>query len=169
MTGTLRDMTFDASGRAILSLTLENDFREEYDRLLGKRIDISIKEYKPKRSGEANRYMWALCEKIAKSQGVSKEDVYRKEVREVGVFCTVTLSKNAIDKFSEEWKRRGLGWFIDIVDDSIPGYIDVFAYYGSSTYNTSEMSRLLNALTEDAKALGIPTETPAELVLLLNN
>ena len=50
MIAALRDMTFDAKGRAILSLTLEGDFREEFDKLHGKRLDMTLKEYKPKRS-----------------------------------------------------------------------------------------------------------------------
>lgn len=168
MIGELRDMTFDAKGRAILSLTLEEDFREEFDRLNGKKLNVSIKEYKPKRSSEANRYMWTLCEKIAENQGVTKEEVYRKNVREVGVFTTLTLAATAYDKFSEEWQRRGLGWFIDLIDTNGP-YVDIFAYYGSSTYDTKQMSRLIKSIIEDAQALGIPTETPSELALLLNN
>ena len=97
MIAEIRDMTFDAKGKAILSLTLSADFREEYDRLNGKQLDISIKEYKPKRSGEANRYMWALCEKIAINQGCTKEEVYRKNVREVGVYMPMTISEKAFE------------------------------------------------------------------------
>lgn len=168
MIGELRDLTFDAQGRAILSLTLEESFREEFDRLSGKKLSIKIDEYKPKRSTEANRYMWALCEQIAINQGITKEEVYRKNVREVGVFSTLTLSVSALDKFSSEWKRRGIGWFIDIVDTNEP-YVDIFAFYGSSTYDKKQMSRLIKSIIEDAKALGISTETPAELALLLEN
>lgn len=166
---TLRDMTFDARGKAVLSLNLSADFREEYDRLNGKTLDVTVKEYKPKRSGEANRYMWALCEKIAVSQGVDKLTVYRKNVREVGVFTPLTVSAAAYERFAADWSSRGIGWFCELVDSSIPGEVEIFAYYGSSTYNTGEMSRLLKAIIEDAKALGIPAETPEELALLLNN
>lgn len=169
MIGELRDMTFDARGKAILSLTLSADFREEYDRLKDKKLDISIKEYKPKRSGEANRYMWALCEKIAINQGCTKEEVYRKNVREVGVYTPMTLTVSAFERFDRDWKSRGIGWFCDKVDDSIPGEVEIFAYFGSSTYDKGEMARLINSIIEDAKALGVPTETPAELTLLLNN
>lgn len=169
MIGKLRDMTFDARGKAILSLTVEDDFREEFDRLKGKELDVKIKEYKPKRSGEANRYLWVLCEKIAINQGCTKEEVYRKNIREVGVYAPLTLSPSAASRFSADWASRGIGWFCDVVDASCPGEIDIFAYYGSSTYDTAEMSRLIKSIIEDAKALGIPTETPAELALLLNN
>ena len=168
MIAALRDMTFDAKGRAILSLTLEGDFREEFDKLHGKRLDMTLKEYKPKRSADANRYMWSLCEMIAADQGTTKEEVYRKSVREVGVYVTLTMSREALDIFTKEWKKRGIGWFVDIVDEN-GKEVDVFAYYGSSTYDSKQMSRLIKNIIEDARALGLPYETPAELALLLAN
>ena len=39
-------------------------------------------------------------------------------------------------------------------------------YYGSSTYNTKQMSRLLDAVIADCKEQGIDVATPAELALL---
>ena len=37
------------------------------------------------------------------------------------------------------------------------------AYYGSSTYNTKQMARLIDSIVEDCKAVGIETLTPATL------
>ena len=39
----------------------------------------------------------------------------------------------------------------------------VRAYYGSSQYNTKQMSRLIDMVVEGAKELGIETLTPEEL------
>ena len=56
------------------------------------------------------------------------------------------------------WSRQGLGWLTErIADDTL------MLYYGSSSYNTKQMSRLLDNLIQDAKALGITTETPEEI------
>ena len=43
----------------------------------------------------------------------------------------------------------------------------VRAYYGSSTYNTRQMSRLIDLVVQDAKALGVETMAPEELASLL--
>ena len=44
-----------------------------------------------------------------------------------------------------------------MIDDSkIPGYKLVFAYYGSSVYDTEEMSTLIDYLVDDAEQMGIP-------------
>ena len=42
------------------------------------------------------------------------------------------------------------------------GWATVRVYYGSSTYDTAQMSALLDSLIQDAEALGIPTITPKE-------
>ena len=168
MRAALRELTFTGKGEQILSLTLEGDFRERYDELNGKALELDLKIYRKKRSKNANDYLWVLIDKIAKSQGISPVEVYRKEIREVGVFEPLPVREDCLDRFMKAWGERGLGWFVEIIDDSFPGYKKVFAYYGSSTYNTEEMSRLINNTIEDAKALGIETATPQELSLLLD-
>jgi hypothetical protein len=113
--------------------------------------------------------MWVLCEKIAQKQGLSKVDVYRENVRNMGVYEPLPIKEAAVDRFAEEWGKRGLGWFCEKTDKSkIPGYVLVFAYYGSSTYNTQEMSRLIDNLVQDCTALGIPTDPREELDRILS-
>jgi hypothetical protein len=42
------------------------------------------------------------------------------------------------------------------VDNSkLKGYKLVFAYYGSSTYDTAAMSRLIDYLVQDAREMGL--------------
>lgn len=169
MTGTLRDLTFTKGGKQILSITLDGDFREQYDKLAEKTLDVDIKVHRKKRSKNANDYLWTLCTKIAESQGISPEEVYRKEIREVGVFEPLAIADGNVERFSEAWKRRGVGWFAVLVDRAYPGYQRVHAYYGSSTYDTGQMSRLINNTIEDAKALGIETATPEQLSILMDD
>ena len=61
----LRDLTFTADGKQIVSLTLEGDFREKFDELHGKPLDMDIKVHRKRRSKNANDYLWTLCTKIA--------------------------------------------------------------------------------------------------------
>ena len=133
-----------------------------------KPLDVEIKVHREKRSRNANNYMWALCEKIAEANGCTKEEVYQLNLREVGVYDSLLIKEEAVERFQKSWKQRGIGWFVEVVDDSNrEGYKLVFTYYGSSTYNAGQMSRLIDAVVQDAKALGIPTETPEELHLMM--
>ena len=168
MIARLRDMMFTSNGRQILSLDLEGDFREDFDKFKDKLLDVDVKIHRVKRSKNANDYLWVLCDKIAQDQGIGAVEVYRKEIEEVGVYTDVSIPGSTVERFAAEWSRKGLGWFCKVVDDDfLVGCKRVRCYYGSSTYNVQEMSRLINATVEDARALGIETATPAELALLL--
>ena len=168
MRAELRDLTFSANGKQILTLNIEGDFRERFDELKGNPLEVEIKKHSKKRSKNANDYLWTLCTKIAENQGISPEEVYRKEIREAGVFEPLAIREDRVERYSQAWAKKGIGWFTVLVDDSFPGYKKIFAYYGSSIYNTAEMSRLIKNTVEDAKVLGIETSTPEELALLLD-
>ena len=61
-------------------------------------------------------------------------------------------------------KVKGLGWQSEIMRDSkLDGYITTINYYGSSVYDTREMSLLLDEIVTQAKELGINTMTPNEV------
>lgn len=127
-----------------------------------KAYTITIERLKRKRSLNANNYMWQLCQKIAEKVGATKETVYRKNIREVGSFETVELISAGAARFIRSWEANGLGWVAEPMSER-GGYTTVIAYYGSSSYDTAEMSRLVEAVVEEVKALGVETMTPLEL------
>lgn len=66
------------------------------------------------------------------------------------------IKAEAVETFQKRWAAKGIGWFAEVVDDSkYPGYKKVFAYYGSSTYDTVSMSRLLEYLKQDMTNMGL--------------
>lgn len=123
---------------------------------------ISIDRQKRKRSLNANAYMWQMCQKIAEKVGATKETVYRKNIREVGSFETVELISAGAARFIRRWQANGLGCIAEPLSER-NGYTTIIAYYGSSSYSTAEMSRLIEAVVEEAKTLGVETMTPLEL------
>jgi hypothetical protein len=111
--------------------------------------------------------MWALCQKIAEAVGSTKEDIYKKNIREVGQFEILPIREDALKKWIEIWQSRGLGWVCEVMDDStLPGYKKVINYYGSSTYDTKEMSMLIDSIVQECKTLGIETLTEIELAAM---
>lgn len=126
-----------------------------------------IKEYRPKRSLDANSYFWTLLDELSKSVGVPKEEVYLRYVREFGPFRDFTLSEDEAKTFRTAWEKLGTGWPTEQVDYSQDGEkVIVRAYYGSSVYNTKQMSRLIDAVVQDCKHVGIETLTPDKIDLL---
>lgn len=133
----------------------------------GKQYTVEIKEYRPKRSLDSNGYLWILCDKIAARIGISKVEVYRKAIKEIGGNSdTVCVLEKAADALCSGWEHNGLGWITDRFPSKIDGCVNVTLYYGSSTYDSKTMSRLIDSLIEDAKELGIETMTPQELARL---
>lgn len=133
----------------------------------GKEYSVEIKEHKPKRSLDSNGYLWVLCGKIAAKMNIPKEEVYRKAIREIGGNSdTVCVMEKAADALCEGWRHNGIGWFTERFPSKIDGCVNVTLYYGSSTYDSATMSRLINYVVEDAKELGIETMTPQELARL---
>lgn len=133
----------------------------------GKQYTVEIKEYRPKRSLDSNGYLWLLCDKIAERIGISKVEVYRKAIKEIGGNSdTVCVLEKAADALCNGWEHNGLGWITERFSSKIDGCVNVTLYYGSSTYDSRTMSRLIDSLIEDAKELGIETMTPQELARL---
>lgn len=135
-------------------------------------LEITAKRKRKKRSLDANDYLWLLCTKIAEKLQdgktmVSKEEVYRRHIEAVGRYESLAIAEDAVAHFCEIWQKNGIGWRVRVVDSRLNGCKKVFAYYGSSVYDSREMSRLIDSVIEDCRALGIETMAEAELDSLL--
>lgn len=119
-----------------------------------------------KRSLDANRYAWVLCDKISQAVGLTKEEVYQNAVREVGRYLTCHVDQRDLPRFTKAWEAQGLGYQVQLVG-STPAYSIVNAYYGSHLYDAQEMGRLIDYLCEDARSLDIETMPEGELQSLL--
>lgn len=179
VTGTYERLSFRPDGDVEITFRIpsaqQGTLMQGIDNVIESGVkDLSIKvgKKKRKRSLDANDYLWVLCTKIAEKLQhgkvpVSKEDVYRKHIRSVGVFTALAVTEEAVDTFAETWERNGTGWVVEVVDSTLNGCKKVFAYHGSSTYNTEEMGRLIDSVIQDCINLEIETMPPAELESLL--
>lgn len=126
-----------------------------------------LKEYREKRSLDANAYFWVLLDELSCALGETKEALYLRYVKECGIFRDFCLSPEEARTFRKAWSMLGVGWQTEQVDYAEDGdRLIIRAYYGSSTYNTKQMSRLIDSVVADCKAVGIETLTPDKLSLL---
>lgn len=121
----------------------------------GKSLEVEIKPYSKHRTLSANAFCWKLCSEIAAALStvkITKEDIYRRVIRDCGVGQSFGFeSKIAAEQFSKRWNQNGIGWITEDIGNN-----ELIAYFGSSTYNSLEMWRLLMSLVEEAEGLGIP-------------
>ena len=130
--------------------------------------DLTIKEHREKRSLDANAYAWVLMGKLAAAMHIKPVEVYRQQIVVVGDnFTPMCVREKDVNRFVSSWERNGLGWIVqDLGVSQVPGCRNLAAYHGSSTYDTQQMSQLIDNIVQDCKALGIETLTPDKLALL---
>ena len=131
--------------------------------------EYEIKEHRQRRSLDANGYLWVLINKIGEVIKVPKEDIYKDMIKGVGVYEVVPIKNEAVDKFREAWQHNGLGWITETTKSKLEGYTNVLAYYGSSEYNTKEMSRLIDEVIQECRELDIETKSDEEIRSLIES
>lgn len=126
--------------------------------------EITIQKKKNKRSLNASAYCWVLCQKIAeelsKTGYTSKEDVYRKAIKDCGHFTYVPVREDAVERYIQIWQAHGIGWIAEDAGEckSLQGYHNIMCYHGSSVYTVAEMQRLIDCLVDECHQLGIQLE-----------
>lgn len=117
-------------------------------------VNVTIKEFRHKRSKDANDYAWALFEEMAQKLGTTKEEVYRKMLQRYGQSVIVTV-KDGVD-VSQLFK------YYERFNDGLHNGVKFVAYkvfIGSSQYDWKQMSVLLDGTIQEAKTLGIQTDS----------
>ena len=83
--------------------------REQLIRYLSeqdKTKQYELKEYKPKRSNDANAYAWVLLGKLQDKLNIKKEEIYRDLIKNIGSYEIVPIKNEAVKKFRQEWSKR---------------------------------------------------------------
>ena len=164
MLGRLESLTVNQDGSQNITVTVQADFREAFDELHEKDVDIEIKKYSKRRSIDSNNLAWALIDKIAAHENKKKSEVYREAIKDIGGVSDTVCAKNiAVEKLVTGWTHKGLGWQAECEPSKLPGCTNVTLYYGSSVFSTQQMAALIDSLIQDCNALGIPTMSEEEV------
>lgn len=136
-----------------------------------KDYELTVDKVKQKRSNDANRYFWELVGQLSAKINISPEEIYRSLIKDVGGnYEVVPIREDAVETWIKCWRSKGIGWQCEIIGDSkLQGYKNVICYYGSSTYDTKQMSRLIDLCVAECKENEIETMTPSELSALIEN
>ena len=130
--------------------------------------EYEISPAKKKRSLNANAYAWKLINDIALAVRESPEDVYREALKNIPNICEVLcVQDKAVDSVERLWTRNHIGRRVEREESKIKGCTNLYIYYGSSDFDTRQMSMLIDNLVQDARALGIETRPEEEIKSLL--
>lgn len=150
--------------------TIEQIIQYLFKQDKGKRYEV--KEVKKKRSTNANNYFWKLLQELCEVQNLDTIQEYKKRVKELGIFRRFRIEPKDVKTFEIMWQDKGIAWFCEIADTEYLGSVEfkiINAYYGSSSFNSKQMSRLIDNLVQDCQAVGIETKSKAEIDSLLRS
>lgn len=152
--------------RKLLTFAVENCSEDEINRLAKQEtLDIRAVRHTKKRSLNANAYFHVLVGKIAEALMISKAHAKNMEITKYGqrmyagddLACIKTnLTIEQVQEMEEPHLK-----FVKFNEDGNAYYY--YIYRGSHTYDSVEMSKLIDGTVADAKELGIETLSPAEL------
>ena len=141
-----------------VTFSTKEDFSGVYEDLKDNPVNVEVKKAANKRSKDANALAWVLIDKLAEKTHIAKVEIYRNAIKEIGgVSEMVCVQDRAVERLRNGWQKNGIGWQTDTMPSKLPGCTNVILYYGSSTYDTAQMSRLLDLIIQECEQQGIPT------------
>jgi hypothetical protein len=167
-------LQFTETGQAEIILTTnENSFKvrqgtAELKEIIakGKELTAEVKQYRQKRSLDANSYCWVLITKIAEALKTSKEAVYIEMLKRYGQREPKLLSvvEDAVDMIYRATNNH----CYEVGESELKGkaFKHLAILIGSSQYDSKQMSILIDGIVSDCKELDIETMTPEELTAL---
>lgn len=150
---------------------------EELEKVKEKDLSLDLEVLRKKRSLQANKFMWAICDQIAKAIGSDKDTIYLMKLQERGIFDYMEVIREALPiiRNLKDSKGRLVYRWIDEID-SFTSYaedpegnereiemVSIRCFYGSHGYTTKQMSDLIDAICDQASDLRIPTISAEEL------
>lgn len=165
--GKLKTLSRDwESGNVLLTFEMtEGVTQDTLSHIQNNDLSIEVKPYRERRSLDANAYFHVLCGKLAEAVGISKPRMKNIMMARYGQSeylsdCVLAVIKTNIpeDEIME----------LDYLHCSPVRYgDDGTTYYriirGTHTYDTKEMSALIDGVVQEAKDLGIETMTPEQI------
>lgn len=131
---------------------------------INKNEEVFVK--KKKRSNSSNSLFWSYLQKLCEELNLDVIQEYRKRVKELSIFQTFELDTKNVPTFEHLWSHNGIAYFTEKVQENGNKTL-INAYYGSSSYNSKQMSKLIDGLMQDCRSVGIQTPEDLEIEELI--
>lgn len=160
-------LAFTLGGKQRVTLEINGDFREIWDKLHQEPVlDVEIKKHREKRSLSANAYFHVLCNKISAETGESEDAVKRRLVVSYGALARDKDGKPVGLKLPPTVDPSDFYPYVRLYEtrqENGKDYSCYFVYKESHKMDSKEFARLVDGAIEEAKELGIQTDTPEQL------
>lgn len=142
-------------GVTTFTLTTKSEIAaEELEKMQEQELRVKVVRYRKKRSLSANALFWHCVGEISKVLQMDKWDVYLRLLKDYGKFTYIVCRPEMVDSIRTQW-RESMVW--NSVDVNGEPAVQMLCFFGSSSYNTKEMSVLIDGTIETMKELGLDT------------
>lgn len=172
VTGHFKNIQYSENHKLVVCFEVEEKSKalEEIESIKSDLLIIDAQAKKDKRSLDANAYFWVLADKIAKNIKSDKWNIYIWLLGKYGVFQHIHISNEAKEDFKSRMLNDPKGTIRYIEEIPEGDETLLLCYFGTHTYNTTEMYELIQGTVCEAQGLGIETATPdeiAEMIMLM--
>ncbi len=165
------------SGDWLITFSTADNMAALVDAINNKELTITAKQFRKKRSLDANAYYWQLLTKLADKQNISKPHMHNIMLRRYGqpeiiegkLVHVVLPDNDSGSKIADEAETYHIKPTSEVrigLDGLM--YRTYIMLRGSRTYDTREMSILIDGLISDCKEQDIDTLKPAELERMMH-
>lgn len=141
---------------------------QEVDKIKDSKLSIEAKKYRKKRSIDANALLWACLGEIAAAMNppADKWDIYLNMLKDYGKYTYICVRPNMVEAMKAQWRECEVVGNIDINGKEA---VQLLCYFGSSTYNTQEFSRLLEGVISEMENMNLQPPTSKEMRLAIES
>lgn len=126
---------------------------------INKDKEFEIKEYKPKRSRNANALLWHCLGEIASALNEDKWNIYLQMLKAYGKYTYICVKPEVVESIKKQWRECEV---IGNVTINGKDAVQMLCYFGSSTYDSKEFSNLLNGVISEMENMGLDTPNDKE-------
>lgn len=159
-----------SSGKVQITFIVDHYEPEVVEQMMGKDIRLKAVIWREKRSLNANSYFHVLCSKLAEKRGTTHTWMHNYLISEYGYLdedIKTIILDDEIDWLELESLHLKPTTATKVLDNG-KLYRVYYVMRGSHTYDTKEMSRLIDGTVQDCKAQGIEVIPPDELERMLS-
>lgn len=151
-------------GSSIMEIEVPTEYIDKY---IDKTVDISVS--RNKRSLDANACLWACLGDIASAIRSDPWDVYLYMLQRYGKYEYILAKPEAVEDLRKQWREIKVVGDRQVWKDGEPqNMIELLCFYGSSTYNTKEFSRLLDGVISEMKEMQLETPDDERIESLMD-
>ena len=126
------------------------------------RLNIKAVKFREKRSLDANALFWHCVGAIANAMETptDKWEIYLRMLKRYGKYTHICVKPNVVDAVRAQWRESEVIGEVNINGQKA---VQMLCYFGSSTYDTKEFSRLLDGVISEMQEMKLETPVSADV------